>query len=48
MAEVFVADGSKVVIAGRRQFSKRTSNAIRKSIVEMRAVTAQIPAGDFE
>jgi len=27
MDEVFVADGAKVVIAGRRQFSKRTSNA---------------------
>jgi len=26
MDEVFVADGAKVVIAGRRQFSKRTSN----------------------
>jgi NAD(P)-dependent dehydrogenase (short-subunit alcohol dehydrogenase family) len=27
MAQVFVADGAKVVIAGRRQFFKRTSNA---------------------
>jgi len=26
VAEVFVANGAKVVIAGRRQFSKRTSN----------------------
>ena len=28
MAEVVVADGAKVVIAGRRQFSKRTSNGL--------------------
>jgi hypothetical protein len=26
MAEVFVANGAKVAIVGRRQFSKRTSN----------------------
>jgi NAD(P)-dependent dehydrogenase (short-subunit alcohol dehydrogenase family) len=26
MAEIFVADGANVVMAGRRQFSKRTRN----------------------
>ena len=32
MAEVFVANGAKVAIVGRRQFSKRTSNGLNRKL----------------
>ena len=32
MAESFVADGAKIAIVGRRQFSKRTSNGHNRKL----------------